>query len=118
MLKKKEDSNRNKTPAISIISEMENNSSGNFSLGHQETLLEEREVESLDFTSTEDLEIDWDFPQELRTDSNMLMKHPYGFNNRFTEYFDDIMEVSVSCLELLNEYMLIAGFLNERNLER
>lgn len=82
-------------PAISVISEMESNSSGQFSV---ETETEDGQTERVDFSNTEEIELDWDFPQELRSTPDLLNKYPYGFNNKTTDYFDDLEEVRIILL--------------------
>eukprot|EP00339_Tiarina_fusa_P029598 CAMPEP_0117027330 /NCGR_PEP_ID=MMETSP0472-20121206/19987_1 /TAXON_ID=693140 ORGANISM="Tiarina fusus, Strain LIS" /NCGR_SAMPLE_ID=MMETSP0472 /ASSEMBLY_ACC=CAM_ASM_000603 /LENGTH=216 /DNA_ID=CAMNT_0004734545 /DNA_START=195 /DNA_END=842 /DNA_ORIENTATION=+ len=72
---------------------MESNSSGTFQL--------ESNV-SVNIDDIEDLDLDWDLPQELRTPtvSTSLQGNSFGFNNRFYDYFDDLLEELSEITEL------------------
>uniref|UniRef100_A0A7S4IA85 CS domain-containing protein n=1 Tax=Vannella robusta TaxID=1487602 RepID=A0A7S4IA85_9EUKA len=96
LLKKKEDPSKQKTPAISVINEMENNASGTFHLSDTDGNSTSVPLEDL-----ENIELDWDIPQELRSsESSLLQRNTFGFNGNFCDYFDDLTEELYEILEL------------------
>jgi len=92
LLKQKEPANENKTSAISLIQEMED----------PQQSFDEIGAPNRDGTEDCTNELDWDLPQELpgAPPSSMLGQHFFGFQDKYSDYFDDLVEEFYEIMEL------------------
>jgi len=88
LLKTKPATSAGKISAVSVIEQLEANDEKP-AFERINTIGEKESVE-LD----ESIELDWEFPQSLPTQPSvsLLNKHSFGFNQQFTDYFDELQE--------------------------